>query len=125
MIYRGMVPPLKIGESTMPNFPRQGSIYWFDPEPVKGSEIRKIRPCVVISPDEMNENLRTVIVAPLTSTIQPWPFRLTVNILGQKSSIACDQLRSVDKSRLKAQIDSLRTLDKEALFSLLQTILSE
>jgi mRNA interferase MazF len=109
----------------MPDFPRQGSIYWFDPEPVKGSEIRKIRPCVVVSPDEMNENLRTVIVVPLTSTIQPWPFRLTVSVLGQKSSVACDQLRSVDKSRLKARIGSLKTTDREALFNLLQSIFSE
>jgi mRNA interferase MazF len=108
----------------MPDFSKQGSIYWFDPEPVKGSEIRKIRPCIVVSPDEMNENLRTVIVVPLTSTIQPWPFRLTINILGQKSSVACDQLRSVDKSRLKARISTLRVSDKESLFSLLQSILS-
>ncbi len=109
----------------MLSFPRQGSIYWFDPEPVKGSEIRKIRPCVVVSPDEMNESLRTVIVVPLTSTIQPWPFRLTVNVLGQKSSVACDQLRSVDKARLKAQIGSLGVADRESLFTLLQSILSE
>lgn len=109
----------------MLSFPKQGSIYWLDPEPVKGSEIRKIRPCIVVSPDEMNENLRTVIIAPLTSTIQPWPFRLTVNILGQKSSVACDQLRAVDIVRLKAQIGSLGATDREALFTLLQSILSD
>ena len=109
----------------MPNFPIQGALYWFDPDPVKGSELRKIRPCVVISPDEMNEHLKTVIVAPLTSTVQSWPFRLTVTILGKKSSIACDQLRAVDKSRLKAKITTLSVVDKEALFSLLQVIFSE
>lgn len=109
----------------MPNFPKQGAIYWFDPEPIKGSEISKIRPCIVVSPDEMNENLRTVIVAPLTSTIQPWPFRLTVSVLGQKSSIACDQLRAIDKARLKSPIGSIGAADREALFTLLQSILSE
>ncbi len=109
----------------MQNFPSQGSVYWFDPEPAEGSEMRKIRPCVVVSPYEMNENLRTVTVAPLTSTIQPWPFRLTLTLLGGKSSIACDQLRSVDKSRLKARIGRLRVTDREALFSLLQSIFSE
>lgn len=109
----------------MLSFPKQGSIYWFDPEPVKGSEIRKIRPCVVVSPDEMNESLRTVVVVPLTSTIQPWPFRLTVNVLGQKSSVACDQLRAVDKVRLKARVGSLGVADRESLFTLLQSILSE
>jgi len=108
----------------MSDFPRQSAAYWFDPEPAKGSEIRKIRPCVIVSPDEMNRSLRTVIVAPLTSTILPWPFRLTVNILGHKSSVACDQLRAVDKSRLKAEIGSLKASDSDRLFTLLQTIFS-
>jgi mRNA interferase MazF len=108
----------------MHSFPKQGSIYWFDPEPVKGSELRKIRPCIVVSPDEMNEHLRTVIIVPLTSTTQPWPFRLTVKVLGQKSSAACDQLRAVDKGRLKARIGALGVADRESLFTLLQSILS-
>jgi mRNA interferase MazF len=110
---------------SMPGFPKQSSIYWFDPEPVKGSEIRKIRPCIVVSPDEMNENLRTVMVVPLTSTIQPWPFRLVVHLLGQDSSAACDQLRAIDKSRLKAYIGTLKPTDSGKLYNLLQTILSE
>lgn len=109
----------------MLSFPKQGSIYWFDPEPVKGSEIRKICPCIVVSPNEMNEHLQTVIVAPLTSTIQPWPFRLTISVMAQKSSVACDQLRAVDKGRLKARIGSLGAADRESLFNLLQSILSE
>ena len=109
----------------MQNFPKQSSISWFDPEPIKGSEIRKIRPCIVVSPDEMNEYLQTVIVVPLTSTIQAWPFRLTLSILGQKSSAACDQIRVIDKSRLKAHIGTLKPADKDRLFSLLQSILSE
>jgi mRNA interferase MazF len=108
----------------MQNFPKQGSVYWFDPEPVKGTEMRKIRPCVVVSPDEMNENLRTVIVVPITSTIQPWPFRLTITLLGKSSSVACDQLRTVDKSRLKAGLGNLKPADKDKLFTLLQLILS-
>lgn len=108
----------------MQDFPEQASVYWFDPEPTKGTEIRKVRPCVVVSPDEMNEHLKTVIIAPLTSTIQLWPFRLTVMLLGQKSSVACDQLRAIDKSRLKALIGDLKTTDKERLFGLLQTMLS-
>lgn len=108
----------------MQDFPRQSSIYWFDPEPTKGAEIRKVRPCIVVSPDEMNESLRTVIIIPLTSSIQSWPFRLTITLLKQKSSVACDQLRAIDKSRLKARIGDLRTNDKEKLFGLLQTMLS-
>lgn len=106
-------------------FPRQYSIYWFDPDPTKGSEMRKIRPCVIVSPDEMNETLRTVIIAPLTPTIQAWPFRLIVTILGQKSSVACDQLRAVDKSRLKARIGNLKSTDKDRLLNLLQLLFSQ
>ena len=109
----------------MQNFPKQGSVHWFDPEPVKGSEIRKIRPCIVVSPNEMNENLRTVIVVPLTSAVQPWPFRLTISLLGQESSAACDQLRTIDKSRLKACIGNLKPKDSEELFGVLQLIFSE
>lgn len=124
-MYNGAVRLLRIGKNKMQDFPKQCSIYWFDPKPVTGSEIDKIRPCVVISPDEMNEHLRTVIIAPLTSTIQSWPFRVTVGILGKKSSIACDQIRAVDKSRLKACIGKLKSTDRDKLFSLLQLIFSE
>lgn len=106
----------------MSSTPKQCSIYWFDPEPVKGSEIRKVRPCVVVSPDEMNENLQTVIVVPLTSTVQAWPFRLTVSLLGQQSSLACDQIRAIDKGRLKAVIGELKQPDQEKLLSLLQLL---
>ncbi|MGH7234172.1 MAG: type II toxin-antitoxin system PemK/MazF family toxin [Candidatus Saccharimonadales bacterium] len=108
----------------MPDYPKQTSVYWFDPEPNVGAEIRKIRPCVVISPDEMNESLKTVIIAPLTSTILPWPFRLTITFLGQKSCIACDQLRAIDKLRLRAYIGELKQADSERLYLLLQTIFS-
>jgi mRNA interferase MazF len=120
-----MVKRSKVGKKIMPNFPRQSSVYWFDPEPVMGSEIRKIRPCIVVSPDEMNKSLHTVIVIPLTSTINPWPFRLNLDFLGQVSSAACDQIRSIDKTRLKAHIGDLKKVDSEKLFSLLQTMLSE
>ena len=113
------------GMARVPTFPKQCSVYWFDPDPGKGSEMRKVRPCIVVSPDEMNEHLRTVMVVPLTSTVQPWPFRLTLRILGKKSSAACDQLRAIDKSRLKAPIGSLKPADRDKLFSLLQSILSE
>ena len=109
----------------MVKFPEQSSIYWFNPEPVKGSELRKIRPCIVVSPSEMNKRLSTVLVVPLTSTVRPWPFRVSMTILGQKSSAACDQIRVIDKLRLKAQIGSLKKSDSALLFGMLQSILSE
>ncbi len=109
----------------MASFPEQSSIYWFDPEPAQGSELHKIRPCVVVSPNEMNKKLSTILVVPLTSTIRPWPFRVTVTVLSQKSHAACDQLRVIDKTRLKAQIGNLKKSDSEQLFGMLQSILSE
>jgi mRNA interferase MazF len=109
----------------MASFPKQSSVYWFDPEPAKGSEIHKIRPCIVVSPDDMNENLNTVLVIPLTSTIKAWPFRIRISILGRESSAACDQLRAVDKSRLRAYIGNLSKVESEKLYNLLQTIFSE
>ena len=57
----------------MQKFPKQASVYWLDPKPTIGTEIRKIRPCIIITPDEMNMSLKTIIIAPLTSNIQPWP----------------------------------------------------
>ncbi|MGH7866484.1 MAG: type II toxin-antitoxin system PemK/MazF family toxin [Candidatus Dormibacteraceae bacterium] len=109
----------------MARFPKQSSVYWFDPEPTKGSELRKVRPCIIVSPNEMNESLRTVLVVPLTSTMQPWPFRTAVTILGRKSSAACDQLRVVDTSRLRARIGDLKPVDRDKLYSLLQSIFLE
>jgi len=108
----------------MVDFPKQGSIYWFDPEPSKGAELRKIRPCVIVSPDEMNNNIKTVIIVPLNSTIRLWDFRLKATIAGNDSSLACDQIRSIDKSRLKAQIGNLKPSDLERLFGLLQSMFS-
>jgi mRNA interferase MazF len=108
----------------MVDFPSQGSIYWFDPEPSQGSELRKIRPCVIVSPDEMNKNIRTIIIVPLTSTVRSWNFRVKVMVAGHASSMACDQIRSIDKSRLKTQIGNLKPADKDKVLGLLRSILA-
>lgn len=109
----------------MASFPEQTSVYWFDPEPTKGSEFRKVRPCVVVSPNEMNRKLQTLLIVPLTSTVKAWPFRVSIEVLGRKSSAACDQLRVIDKTRLKTYIGNLKKSDSEKLFGMLQSILSE
>ncbi len=115
---------MKNGLKVMANFPSQGSIYWFNPEPSQGSELRKIRPCVIVSPNEMNENIRTVIIVPLTSTMRPWDFRLRVMVAGHASSLACDQIHAIDKSRLKQQIGDLKPADVDKLLRLLRSIVS-
>ena len=74
-------------------YPQRSEIWLVSLEPTIGSEIRKTRPCIVVSPDETNKLLRTVIVAPLTSTIKNYPSRLSIVFKDRKSSIALDQIR--------------------------------
>lgn len=69
-------------------------------DPAKGSEIKKTRPCIIISPKEINEHMKTVLIAPLTSTIKGFPFRLNCTFQNHAGQIALDHLRSVDKIRL-------------------------
>lgn len=76
-------------------------------DPTIGSEIKKTRPCVVISPDEMNKNLRTVTIAPMTSSSRPYPTRVEVNQNGQSGWIVLDQIRTVDKLRIVKKFESL------------------
>lgn len=69
-------------------------------EPTRGSEIQKTRPCVVVSPDELNQYLATVIVAPMTSSGRPFASRVPCRFMGKDGQIVLEQLRTVDKSRL-------------------------
>ncbi|MDB5014887.1 MAG: transcriptional modulator of MazE/toxin, MazF [Daejeonella sp.] len=75
-------------------------IYFVDLDPTIGSEIKKIRPCLVISSDDVNRMLNTVIVAPITSTIKNYPTRINCVIENRNGQAALDQLRAVDKARL-------------------------
>ena len=85
----------------------QYEIYWIDLEPTKGSELQKVRPCVVISPNEMNHNINTVIIAPLTSTSKKYSSRVEVMLEGRTSWIVLDQIRCVDKSRMEKKVGVL------------------
>ena len=69
-------------------------------DPAPGSEIQKTRPCIIISPKEINDYMNTVLIAPLTSTIKKFPFRLNCNFQNHRGQIALDQIRSIDKTRL-------------------------
>lgn len=95
-------------------------VYWVDLNPTRGSEINKTRPCVIISPDELNNHLKTVVVAPLTSQVRDYyPFRLKVEEGGKEGQIAIDQIRVVDKSRLQGILDELTDDDAKRLRDLL------
>lgn len=90
----------------------RGEIWLVNLEPTMGSEIKKSRPCVVFSPHEMHDHLRTVIVAPMTTKSRPAPFRVAVTHGGKKGLILLDQIRTVDKSLLakKLGVVSAKTL---------------
>ncbi len=76
-------------------------------DPTLGSEIRKTRPCVVISPDEMNLHVRTVIVAPMSTVSRPYPTRVPITFRRKKGQVALDQVRTVDKSRLVKRLGAV------------------
>jgi mRNA interferase MazF len=81
-------------------YPRRDEIWLIRLDPSLGSEIKKTRPCLVVSPDEMNEPLQTVLVAPMTTTMRSYPTRVTISFRGKTGQIALDQLRAVDRERL-------------------------
>jgi mRNA interferase MazF len=85
-------------------------------DPTIGSEIKKTRPAVIVSPDELNAHLATVIVVPLT-TGRSYPFRMDTNAAGKKGVAAIDQIRTVDRRRLVKQIDSMSTKDGTRLLN--------
>jgi mRNA interferase MazF len=78
----------------------QYSIILVNLDPTLGSEIQKTRPCVIVSPNEMNKYLKTIIICPMTSNIKEYPTRVPVNQDGKKGMIVIDQIRTIDKSRI-------------------------
>ncbi len=84
-------------------------------DPVLGSEIGKTRPAVIVSPDEANAALRTVLIAPLTSVRRSWPTRVPVRVRGTSGDVALDQLRAVDKLRLANRIAVLSEAERHAV----------
>lgn len=86
---------------------RQYEIYWINLDPTIGKEMKKTRPCVILSPNDMNTFIGTVIIAPLTTTIRSYPSRVKFIINGKASMIALDQIKTIDKLRLQNKISSL------------------
>ena len=78
----------------------QYSIVLINLDPTLGSEIQKTRPCVIISPNEMNKYLNTIVICPMTSSLKEYPTRIPINHNEKKGMIAIDQIRTVDKKRI-------------------------
>ncbi len=103
---------------------KQFDIYIVALNPTKGSEINKTRPSVIVSPNVLNKHLNTVIIAPLTTTIKNYPSRVLSNLVGQPGEIALDQIRAVDKERLKKKIGSVDRKTAENIKKVLHTMFS-
>ena len=91
--------------------------------PTIGSEIQKTRPCLILSPNQMNTTLKTVVVAPMTSTNKRYPTRVAVRFQNKDGFIALDQIRTIDKSRIAKAYDSISIAKKKKVKSLLQEML--
>ena len=99
-------------------------VYLTNLDPTVGSEIQKTRPCLIISPDEMNKHIRTVIIAPMTTAGKDYPTRVTCTFKKKKGQIVLDQIRTIDKTRL---VKKLGTIDPETqlkVISILQRLFS-
>lgn len=86
---------------------QRGDVWLIALDPTVGSEIQKTRPCVIISPNEMHDALKTVIISPMTTGSRPAPFRVPVTFEGKNGLILLDQIRTLDKSRLLKKMGSL------------------
>jgi mRNA interferase MazF len=104
---------------------KRGEIWLVNLDPTIGSEIRKSRPCIVVSPAELNDHLRTVIVAPMTSKGFAAPFRVPVSHGGTKGFIVLDQVRAVDKARLAKKTGAVSGKTLTAALKTLQEVFAE
>jgi len=97
----------------------QFEVYLVDLEPTLGSEIRKTRPCLVISPDEMNRVLRTVIIAPMTTQYKNYPTRVACRFEGKDAWVVLDQIRTVDYMRLLKRLGNVDTRTRRSVLEVL------
>jgi len=100
-------------------------VYLINLDPTVGHEIRKSRPCLVISPDEMNRYISTVIVAPMTTKGRDYPTRVPCTFRGKEGQVVIDQIRTVDKIRLIKRLGKIDSETQADVFSVLSELFSE
>ncbi|MDE3155547.1 MAG: type II toxin-antitoxin system PemK/MazF family toxin [Acidobacteriota bacterium] len=105
--------------------PRRGEVHLVRLDPTLGSEIRKTRPCLIVSPDELNAHLRTVTVAPMTTGGQAYPWRVGCQFQRRKGFVALDQLRTIDMERLVKRLGRLSPDTVTAVLQGLQEMFAE
>ena len=97
-------------------------VYLINLDPTVGSEIQKTRPCLIVSPDEMNRYIRTVIVAPMTTAGKDYPTRVSCKFKKKKGQIVLDQIRTIDKTRLVKKLGSINPETQLEVISVLQRL---
>jgi len=104
--------------------PAQDEVWLVSLDPTHGAEIKKTRPCLVVSPDEMNRYLQTVVVAPMTSVARPYPTRVQLRFQGKSGQVALDQLGAVDRRRLVRRLGAVSASTADSVSSTLQEMFS-
>lgn len=104
---------------------KRGEIWLATLDPTIGGEIRKTRPCLIVSPDELNAHLRTVIVAPMTSGSRPAPFRVAIKFRRKQGLVLPDQLRTLDKTRLVNRLGKADAATMGAVLAVLGEMFGE
>lgn len=104
----------------MVGHPVRDEVWLIDLDPSKGAEIKKTRPCCVVSPDEMNQHLLTVLVAPMTTVHRNYPTRVTVTFRRKTGQVALDQIRAVDRERLIRKLGVLPARSAQQVSGVLQ-----
>ena len=97
-------------------------VYLVNLDPTVGSEIQKTRPCLIVSPDEMNRNIRTVIIAPMTSAQKDYPTRVPCSFKKKEGQIVLDQIRTIDKTRLIKKLGMIDSRTQQDVISILQRL---
>jgi mRNA interferase MazF len=100
-------------------------VYLVSLDPTVGSEIRKTRPCLVISPDEMNRHINTVIIAPMTTKGRSYPTRVACRFQGKAGQVVLDQLRTVDKARLVKRLGRISPAAQQGVLEVLAEMFAE
>jgi len=104
--------------------PSRGDVYLVSLNPTEGREIRKTRPCVIVSPDELNTNLSTFVVAPMTTGGHPYPFRIACRFEKKDGFVVLDQIRTVDRRRLVKRLGRLTPTTLAKALGVLQEMFS-
>ena len=105
--------------------PRRGEVFLISLDPTQGREIRKTRPCVVVSPDELNRQLSTFVVAPMTTGSHAYPFRVACRFQKRDGHIVLDQIRTVDRARLVRRVGRLKTATLTKALTVLREMFEE